>query len=140
MQRLYGQPSDKDITDYEQELIALLKGGYVKHVSYGFKRNGAFIEPTLRYTAQDLNGLDAADDDPGRIRPGANIVGATFASFLSYTSAYFALSNADKATFEAGLPFERSSGVEPGVTGYLNIDRSYSAGGQGLQRASVRSY
>lgn len=140
IQRLYGRPSDQEIIDYEEELIALLKAGYVRHVSYGFKRGGAFIEPTLKYTAQDLNGLDAIDDDPGRIRPGANVVGAAFTSFLSYSSSYFALSSGDKAAFESGLPFERSSGVEPGVTGYLNADRNYSAGGQGLQRASVRSY
>ena len=40
MQRLYGEPSDADIQEYEAEVITLLKDGYLGAVWYGFRRNG----------------------------------------------------------------------------------------------------
>ena len=48
MQRLYGSPSDADIASYEGEIVALLKAGYLGRVTYGYWRNGDWIEPTLR--------------------------------------------------------------------------------------------
>jgi len=140
VQRLYGSPSDIEIEAYEAEAVALLKAGYLGHVIYGYKRNGSWIEPTLRYSARDLNGSSANDDDPGRIRPGRDVAGAVFTSFLSYSSTYFQASTADRESFESGLPFQRSSGTEPPVSGYLADDRTYSAGGRALDRSTVRSY
>lgn len=141
IQRLYtGQPTDSRIAEFEAEIVALLKAGYLEAVTYGYKRNGAWIEPSLRYTAQDLAGGSADDDDPGRIRPGANIDGASFHSYLTPSAAWHALSAADRAAFESSLPFERTEAPEPGISGYLSQDRSYSAGGRVLIRASVRSY
>jgi hypothetical protein len=84
IQRFYnGVPTDKSIADYETELIELLKAGYLGTVTYGFRRNGKWIEPTLWYTARDLAGTAANDDDPGKIRPGADIKGASFYSYQS---------------------------------------------------------
>jgi hypothetical protein len=137
IQRLYGRPCDEDIADYEAEAAAMMKAGYL---SYGFKRNGSWIEPTLKYTARDLAGGAANDDDPGKIRPGKDVSGASFTSFMSYTDAYFNLSQADRDAFKGGLPFQRVTGTEPPVEGYLASDRTYSAGGRALDRASVRSY
>ena len=140
LQRFYGSPSDLDIAQYETEVIELLKGGYLGKVAYGFKRNGNWIEPALLYTARDLSGTSANDDDPGRIRPGMDISNATFYSFLTYSSAWNNLSQAEKEVFENQLPFKRGGASEPGVTGYLNSDRTYSAGGRALDRSSVRSF
>lgn len=141
IQRLYeGRPDDSQIADYEAEIIALMKAGYVDHVTYGFKRDGVFIEPSLRYTAAEILGSAAIDDDPGKIRPGANVTGATFTSFLSYTWAWWGLSEAQRATVKSNLPFQRSTGTEPGISGYLDQDRTYSAGGRSLQRATLRSF
>jgi hypothetical protein len=138
IQRLYGRPCDEDIADYEAEAAAMMKAGYLSSVSYGFKRNGSWIEPTLKYTARDLAG--GAANDPGKIRPGKDVSGASFTSFMSYTDAYFNLSQADRDAFKGGLPFQRVTGTEPPVEGYLASDRTYSAGGRALDRASVRSY
>lgn len=80
LQRLYGAPSDVDIANYETEIVALLKAGYLGAVTYGYRRNGNWVEPTLRYTARDLVGAAANDDDPGRVRPGADVTGASFYS------------------------------------------------------------
>ena len=118
MQRLYGSPSDNDIADYEAEAIALMKAGYLDYVWYGFKLNGCWIEPTLKYTAQDLY-TGSVDDDPGKIRAGADISGATFYSFLTYSSAWNDLTSSEKNAFKTGLPHYRGSADEPSVDGYL---------------------
>ncbi len=140
LQRLYGEPSDTSISRYETEAVELLKAGYLGTVTYGYRRNGCWIEPTLRYTARDLAGASANDDDPGRIRPGANVDGASFYSYLTYSAAWDKLSAAEKENFEDGLPFKRSGAPEPAIDGYLSNDRIYSSGGRALDRASVRSY
>lgn len=140
IQRFYGRPSDQDIADYEAEATAMMKAGYLSSVSYGFKRDGFWIEPTLKYTARDLAGGAANDDDPGKIRPGKDVSGASFTSFITYTDAFMNLSQAERDTFKSGLPFQRVSGTEPPVNGYLSSDRTYSAGGRALDRSSVRNY
>ena len=140
LQRLYGAPSDTAIADYETEAIALLKAGYLGTLTMGFRRNGDWIEPTVRYTARDLAGGTANDDDPGRIKPGRNIDGATFHSYLTYSATWHALTGAEQGVFKRGLPFYRTGAPEPGIDGYLAPDLTYSAGGRALDRASVRSW
>ena len=140
MQRFYGNPSDVKIAEFETEVTEMLKAGYLETVAYGFKRDGNWIEPTLRYTARDLAGAAANDDDPGRVRPGANITGASFYSYMTYTSAWFQLTEAERAGFEGRLPFSRGGAPEPGISGYLATDRTYSSGGRALDRATVRSF
>lgn len=139
MQRFYGQPSDAEIANYETEVIELLKAGYLRTVSYGFRKNGQFIEPTLRYTARDL--ADGAnDDDPGKLRASADIAGASFYSYLTYNAAWDRLTSAEKDAFKTRMPFYRGGADEPGVNGYLIDDRTYSSGGRALTRSSVRSF
>lgn len=140
MQRYYGYPSDVKIDDFETEVIALLKAGYLGTVWYGFKRDGCWIEPTIKYTARDLYDKSSADDDPGRIRRGCNISGAGFHSFLSYSAAWHALTPTEQHAFKKSLPFYRSGATEPAVYGYLLPDRTYSSGSRALDRSSVRSF
>ncbi|MDQ2079035.1 hypothetical protein RA307_02495 [Xanthobacteraceae bacterium Astr-EGSB] len=140
MQRLYGKPADDKIADYEVELIEMLKAGYLNEVTYGFRRNGEWIEPTLRYTSQDLAGIAANDDDPGRVRVGADISNASFYTYMTYTAAHGKMTQTEREAFEKRLPFTRDGAQEPGVSGYFDADRTYSAGGQALNRKSVRSW
>lgn len=141
MQRLYGSPSDSDIANYETEVIELLKEGYLDTVTYGFRRSGDWIEPSLRYTARDLAGASANDDDPGRIRPGADISSASFYSYLIYSPAWLNLTGAAQEQFKkTRLPFQRGGASEPGINGYLSQDRTYSSGGRALDRGTVRSF
>lgn len=140
IQRFYGSPSDSQIANYEAEATELIRAGYLETVTYGFRRNGAWIEPTLRYTARDLAGTSAADDDPGKIRASADVGGAEFYSYLTYSPAWHRLTTAERASFEGGLPFSRNGAPEPGISGYLSADRTYSSGGRALDRLSVRSY
>lgn len=139
MQRFYGAPRDSEIAGYEEELALFLRHGYLGTVMYGFRRNGAWIEPSLRYAARDLAGGSANDDDPGRVRPGANIIGAGFYSYLTYSSSWDRLSEGERNAFKGLLPFQRSGAPEPSISGYLHTDRTYSAGGRALDRASVRA-
>jgi hypothetical protein len=140
LQRFYGKPSDTDIEGYEEEVIALLRAGYLGTVTYGFQRHGSWIEPTLRYTARELAGSAAKDDDPGRIRPGADVSGASFHSYLTYSDAWDGLTAAQRMAFKQELPFQRGGAAEPGVTGYFTSDLTYSAGGRALDRTVVRSF
>lgn len=139
MQRMYGRPTEKEISNYEAEAIAFFKAGYLATVTYGFKRNGEWIEPTLRYVAAELSGLATTDDDPGRVRPGADISDASFGSYLTYTLAWSNLTASDKESFEKALPLQRTGANEPTINGYLSQDKTYSAGGQSVSRSTVRS-
>lgn len=139
LQRLYGNISDERITQFEGEATELLRQGYLESVTYGFKRNGNWIEPAMRYTANELaNG--STDDDPGRVRPGIDISGATFHSYLTHNAAWWSLTPDQRAAIEGQLPLQRTVQTEPQVDGYFADDKTYSSGGRSLGRASVRSY
>lgn len=140
MQRFYDLPTNRQIQDYEAELVEFLKAGYLATVTYGFRRDGKFIEPTLRYTASELMGSSSADDDPGKIRPGANVLGASFGSYLTYSDSWKKLTLAEQSQFENRLPIARSSTPEPAMSGYLAGDKAYSSGGWALNRQSLRSF
>jgi hypothetical protein len=138
-QRFYGSPSDDLIDRYEAELAGLLKHDAVDHVVYGFQRNSLWTPASVRYRAIPGGSL-AADDDPGKIRPGVDIAGAHFTSFLSYSSTWFNLSQADRNSIESNLPIQRTTGAVPNLeSGAWSDDLSYSAGGRGLGRSSVRT-
>jgi hypothetical protein len=140
IQRLYGAPDDNWIAQLEGEATELLRQGYLGTVTYGFKRNGDWIEPTLRYTAHELASADT-DDDPGRVRAGANVAGAVFYSYLTYSAAWDALSAVQHAAIKQQLPVQRTGASAPQVSGgYFADDKTYSSGGRALGRASVRSY
>jgi hypothetical protein len=140
MQRFYGEPSDISISQYEEELVELLKAGYLGTLTVGYKKNGNWIEPTLRYTARDLGEMQSADDDPGKVRPGADISGATFYNYLTYSAKWNTLTSDQQDAFKRRMPFSRGGAAEPGISGYLQNDRTYSSGGRALDRSTVRSF
>jgi hypothetical protein len=138
IQRFYGSPTDIAIAQYEEELIELLKNGYLGVVTYGFKKDGNWINPSLRYTAQDLSS-SALDDDPGKVLPGANISNASFSSYLEYSASWDSLSSAEQQAFYNTVPLQRTGAPKPGVTGYFSSDLSYSAGGRALNRSIIKN-
>ena len=110
MQRFYGEPSDNWIAAFEAETVEFLKGGLLDKVSYGFRRNGDWIEPTLIYTSRDLMGIAANDDDPGRVRPNAQISGASFHSYLTYNSKWNQLTREQREDFAKMAPLPKNCG------------------------------
>jgi len=136
MQQEYGRPTDAAIESYLLELTVLLVSSYVTDVSYGYRRDGAWIT-ALKYTA-DMYGNLSIDDRSGRIPRGANIVGAVWFSFLTFSSKWHGLSQPERDAIEQQMPFVRSAGVEPVIRigGWLQ-DKTYSAAACGLRRASI---
>lgn len=140
MQRFYDAPDDERIASFEAELVLLLKHGYLETVTYGFRRGDSWIEPSVSYTAKQLQTVGANDDDdPGRVRPGSDVVGASFYSYLVRSQSWWQLSDSDRQNFNRLSPISRNAATTPGINGYLEYDRVYSAGGIVLQRASVRT-
>lgn len=134
-QRFYGLPSDLWIDRYERELVELLKRDALSYIVYGFKRNGQWTEAAVRYKALAGGQLDV-DDDPGRVRPNLDVAGAGFTSFRSTSRA---LSDQEAQEIDEAAGFSRVSGSAPDLeSGYWAEDRTYSAGGRGLGRSSVR--
>lgn len=134
LQRLYGNISDERIAQFEGEITELLRQGYLGAVTYGFQRNDKWIEPTLRYTANELANA-STDDDPGRVRPGLDISGAQFHSYLTYSVAWDELTTEERAAVKRQLPLQRVSGTESQVSnGYFADDKTYSSGGRSLGR------
>lgn len=139
LQRFYGEPSDEMIPQYEEELIALLRAGYLGTMIYGFRKNGRWVGLRLIYTSRNLNGMLDADDDPGGIRPNESVAGAEFYSYLTYSPIWSHLSYTERDSFKKSLPFYRQSALEPANTGVLIEDRTYSSGGRALDRVIKRS-
>jgi hypothetical protein len=137
MRRFYGDPSEWMISALQNELVELLVAGYLDVATCGFIRDGKWITPTVMYTASEL-GDDGPDDDPGRIPPGADASGAGFWSYVTYSQAWFMLTQEQRKKFYEHLQISRVGAATPGVNGYFAQDRTYSSGGRALIRSSVR--
>lgn len=134
-QRFYGSPSDALIDQYEGELVVLLKYDVVSTVTYGFQRAGKWTEASVKYTS--VNGTLSSNDDPGKIRPGLDVAGASFTSFLEPNWRNF--TEAEKDAVRKECPFQRGTGNTPPLeAGYWAEDLNYAAGGRGLGRATVK--
>lgn len=137
-QRFYGAPSDLWIDRYERELVELLKRDVLSEIVYGFKRNGRWTEAAVRYKALSGGRLDV-DDDPGRVRPGLDVAGASFTSFRTTNGNYWTLTDRERQDIETAAGFSRVTGSSPALEGGAWVeDRTYAAGGRGLGRSSVR--
>lgn len=133
----YGSPTVAEIDAYEGELVELLAAGYVQTVTYGYKRNGEWIVPTLKYETR-IDGSLITDDRAGKIQRGADVSRASFTSYLSYSPAWWALTQAQRYAFKAKLPIQRTSGAEPTASGVWAVDKSYSHNGGGVNRSALR--
>jgi hypothetical protein len=137
MRLFYGSPSETMLERFGLEAELLLAAGYLKEVTYGFRRGADFVPGvTYRYVAV---GAGLQDDLPGGVLPGMNIGGAAFHSFLEYNAAFDALSIEDRRKFEATLPFQRGVGTKLGTGGGVWVnEKSYSASGQGVTQSVLK--
>jgi hypothetical protein len=135
----YGKPSEERIREYAEELAQYLNAGYVKEYEFGFEKNNKRIV-TWRYKV-DENGALTTDDRPGKVVPSVDIAGAVFFNFLTRNAQFFRLTNAQRASFEADLPFQRTESEPPADgSGYWTSDRNYFSGGQGLNRQTFQPF
>ncbi|MDO6507028.1 hypothetical protein Q4506_09540 [Colwellia sp. 4_MG-2023] len=138
MQRFYDKPNSVQIADFEEEIAQLLKHGYLNKATFGFQKDGSWIEPTFTYTASEI--ASGVDDTPGALSANADVSNAYFHSYVSYTDKYFSLSDSERADFKKSLPVQRVGADEPGVSGCFDSDKTYSSGERSLSRKSLRSY
>lgn len=137
MQRFYGKPADRDVEDYQKEAIALLAGDYLDQIVYGFLPSHSLAwRLALKYRARE-GGLLVPDDDPGKVRPGADINGCHFASFLMGNHRWMKLSLGEREQVyrQAGVSFRREEGEEPSAE--WKYDKTYSADCRGIIRLSA---
>lgn len=134
MRSFYGEPSLAWIDDYNDELVEFLARKWVKTVEYGFKRNGEWVI-SLRYEVRADGTIN--DTGAGRVYPGADISGASFHSFMTYSTDYYLATDRDSVLND--LPFRRTAGTDPTHTnGYWESGKSYASGGVGAVRSQWR--
>ncbi len=132
--RYYDAPPLDMIEKYLEEVAQLLAKGYLQTLEVGFKRGEARVI-SLRYEAQADGTL--GDDRSGGVRPSVDVTGTSSFNYLTYSSKWWALPESERTAFKATLPIQRTFGTEPqDGAGHWVSDRSYSAGGVGVQRKS----
>ncbi len=138
MQHFYGHsghPTDAEIEQYIAEAVVMLLRGHLKDVTYGFRKSGEWIV-AVKYDARMSGGLP--DDRSGRVRPGVDISGASWGSFMNYTEKYHRLTSSELEELQKLLPFSRANASEPRAN-IRTADKSYSSGGVSLQREMLTS-
>lgn len=136
MLRYYRRPTEAEIEDYMVELTELLAGGYVATFEVGFKREGLRVVSLLYEVRVDGT---ISDENAGGLYARADITGATWFSFLTYSSEWDNLSSAERQRIRDSLPVDRTPGWAPGDgAGYWEGGRSYASGGVGAARRGFR--
>lgn len=137
--RFYGRPAEDEVQKYEQELVVMLVGKYVEAYEFGFKLNEKRVL-CWQYSVNSVGDLVGGKDDrSGGIYSRATIAGATYYNFMSYTQAWFNLSESDRNEVRALHSIERTTGTLPGDgTGYWVADRTYSRSGVAIERRTFR--
>lgn len=110
-QRLYGHLTDTQIENYQEELTVLLHGGYVKSYEFGFKTKDERRVVSWNYTVGPSGSLEGGRS--GGLFPTAEVSGAFMFNFLSYSSEWFALSNAERDKIKTNYSIRRTDGSPP---------------------------
>jgi hypothetical protein len=129
----YNRPSLIGLPDYVEETAQYLKAGYLDYVDFGFK-SGDEWKLRLRYTA--VAGGQLRDDVPGGLPSALDVAPYEFHSFLRQNSTFHGLTTAERTSFKATLPIDRTPGTEPtAYAGSYGNNSQYSRGGHGLDRS-----
>lgn len=138
-QRLYGHLTDTKIEEYQQELIVLLHGEYVKSYEFGFKTRDGKRVVSWFYTIGPSGNLEGGRS--GGLFPSADISNALMFNFLSYSSKWFALSQRERDEIEASYAIRRTDGSPPqDGNGYWDSARHYTSGGVAVTRKEFRPW
>lgn len=137
--RYYGKPTADQFDSYREELVQLLKNGYLESYEFGFKKNDERVV-SFRYRVNTCGDLEGGS--PGGIYSRADIAGAAYFNFVTYSSRFLNMDSHSKERFEKGLPVQRTAGSAPvdGKGYWIQDDRAYAAGGHQLTRGTFRPY
>lgn len=138
--RLHGQPSVAEVESYNEELVELLRYGYLSQYEFGFKRDGKRVL-SWSYEVSSSGNIET-DERAGKMSAYVDLDGTTFFNYAWYSSEYNALTSEQRSTFKGSHPVNRTSGDPPsdGVGSWSSTEKNYSAGGTGVSRRSFRSY
>ena len=138
--RLHGQPSISTVENYNEELVEVLRYGYLSQYEFGFQRHD---ERVLSWSYEvDASGAVTGDDRAGKMSAYVDLSGATFFNYVWYSDKYHDLSYDQKSSFKETHPVNRTSGDPPsdGAGYWSGTEKNYSAGGTGVSRRSFRSF
>ena len=138
--RLHGQPSVSSVDLYNEELVELLRYGYLNRYEFGFERDD---ERVLSWSYEvDASGNISTDDRAVKMSAYVDLSGTSFFNFLWYSSKYSDLTSDQQATFKGSHSVNRTAGDPPsdGAGYWSGTEKNYSAGGTGVSRRSFRSY
>jgi hypothetical protein len=136
MQRIYGYPSSDTIANYQQEVVLLIKEGFLGSIDYGFKKADSWVV-ALSYEANNVTG-NLIDNNPGRIPLDINIAGATWGSYLRTNSKFDNLDPAEQGAIRDRINIKRVNASDP-QTGLIgSYDKIYSANDRQLNRKVIK--
>lgn len=136
LRSFYGRPTEQQIDDPSDELVEMLAGGYVATYEAGFRKDGKRLV-SERYTVSS-SGL-ATDERAGGVYARADVTGASWFTFMSYSDAWWDLSDAARKAVKDSVAIDRSPGTEPtDGNGYWEGGRNYASGGTSTSRSGFR--
>lgn len=136
LRSFYGEPTERQINDLYDELVEMLAGGYMATYEAGFRKDGKRVV-SQRY-AVSTSGL-STDERAGGIYARADVTGASWFTFMSYSRAWWNLSDAARKGVKDSVSIDRTPGEEPtDGNGYWETGRSYASGGTSTSRSGFR--
>ena len=137
--RFYGQPTEKQIENYQQELIVLLHGGYVQSYEFGFKTTDGRRVVSWSYTVSPSGDLEGGRS--GGLFSSADISKAVSFNFLTTSTAWSNLPTVERDKIKASYPVHRTDGSPPqDGNGYWDSSRHYASGGLAVTRKEFRPW
>ena len=138
--RLHGRPALSMVEKYNEELVELLRYGYLSQYEFGFQRND---ERVLSWSYEvDASGFVSGDDRAGKMSANIDLSGTAFFNYVWYSAQYHDLSSEQKSFFKDSHSVNRTLGDPPcdGAGCWSGTEKNYSAGGTGVSRRSFRSF
>lgn len=134
----YGMgPTSAEISSYEEELVAMLAGGYVTSYEFGFQTSDDRRVLSWKYTVGPTGDLEGGRS--GGLYAQASLAGTSMFNFLTTNSKWANLPASDRAKVDAQHPINRVPGSPPADgNGYWSSNRTYAAGGVGVTRQEFR--
>jgi hypothetical protein len=136
LRSFYGRPTEQHINDLYDELVEMLAGGYVAIFEAGFRKDGKRVV-SQRYTVSTSG--TSTDQRAGGIYARADVTGAAWFTFMTYSTAWSNLSDTAQQAIKDSVPIDRSPGTEPtDGHGYWGSGRNYASGGTSTSRTGFR--
>ena len=136
----FGKPALSSINDYVEEVALLLRDGYLDTVDYGFRDvDSNAWKLRLRYKA--TLGGQLTDGRPGSLPDSTDLEGCSFYSYLTYSSAFWALPSSERVDVKKALPINRTTGNAPtALAGTSTGGHGYARNGAGVARDVYVAY